>query len=86
MVNMKIIYNNKEKIKKEKTNRKWKEENNQYLCELQRFFDRVDNIEDNELKNSIIRQVMICDEILTKIAESKFDEFYKEGYKEAKNG
>lgn len=29
---------------------------------------------------------MICDEILTKIAESKFDEFYKEGYKEAKNG
>lgn len=83
---MKIIYNNKEKIKKEKTNRKWKEENNQYLCELQRFFDRVDNIEDNELKNSIIRQVMICDEILTKIAESKFDEFYKEGYKKAKNG
>lgn len=49
-----------------------------------KIFDRVDNIEDNELKNSIIRQVMICDEILTKIAESKFDEFYKEGYKEAK--
>ncbi len=82
---MKIIYNNK-KVKKEKSNRKWKEENNQYLCELQRFFDRVDNIEDNELKNSIIRQVMICDEILTKIAESKFDEYYKKGYKEAKNG
>ena len=30
--------------------------------------------------------MLICDEILTKIAEEKFNDFYIEGYKKAKNG
>ena len=85
---MKVIWNSK-KIERNKVrpiNRKWKEENKQYLDELQKFFDRADNIKDIDLKKSIINQMMICDEILTKIAENKFEDFYKEGYKKAKNG
>lgn len=67
-------------------NREWKEKNDQYLGELQIFFDRVDNIKDNELRQSVISQMLICDEILTKIAEEKFSDFYEEGYKKAKEG
>lgn len=83
-----VIWNSKkiEKNKIKNINRKWKEENKQYLDELQRFFDRADNIKDIDLKQSIINQMMICDEILTKIAENKFEDFYREGYEKAKNG
>lgn len=86
---MKIICR-KEKTKinlKEYTdemNRAWKEKNKQYLKELQIFFDRVDNIKDKELRKSVLNQMLICDEILTKIAEEKFNDFYIEGYKKAK--
>ena len=68
------------------TDREWKEKNKKYLKELQIFFDRVDNIKDDELRQSIIGQMLICDEILTKIAEEKFSDFYEEGYKKAKEG
>ena len=67
-------------------NRDWKEKNKKYLKELQIFFDRVDNIKDDELRKSVICQMLICDEILTKIAEEKFSDFYIEGYKKAKEG
>lgn len=66
--------------------RKWKEGNKQYLKELQIFFDKVDNIEDNALKASVTNQMMICDELLTKIAEDMFVSCYEEGYKKAKQG
>lgn len=66
--------------------REWKEKNNKYLRELQIFFDRADNIKDEKLRKSIIGQMLICDEILTKIAEEKFSYFYEEGYKKAKEG
>lgn len=59
----------------------WKEKNHKYLREIQVFFDKVDNIEDKELRQNIISQMLICDEILTKIAEEKFNDFYIEGYK-----
>ena len=65
-------------------NRNWKEKNRDYLKELQNFFDKADNIEDNNLKQKIIGQMLKCDDILTKIAESRFEEFYKLGYKNAK--
>ena len=65
-------------------NKDWKEKNKNYLKELQNFFDKADNIEDNNLKQKIIGQMLKCDDILTKIAESRFDEFYKLGYKKAK--
>ena len=65
-------------------NKDWKEKNKNYLKELQNFFDKADNIEDNNLKQKIIGQMLKCDDILTKIAESRFEEFYKLGYKDAK--
>ena len=71
-------------IKVNINNKDWKEKNKNYLKELQNFFDKADNIEDNNLKQKIIVQMLKCDDILTKIAESRFEEFYKLGYKNAK--
>lgn len=85
---MRIIYKNN-KVKEssiQKIDRKWKEGNKQYLRELQRFLDRVDNIEDCELRRSVTNQMMICDKVLTEIAEDMFMNFYDEGYKSAKDG
>lgn len=64
--------------------REWKEKNKLYTKELQRFFDKVDNIEDTELKNDIISQMLRCDKVLTEIAERLFIEQYKIGFEEAK--
>lgn len=66
------------------TDRQWKEKNTIYLRELQIFLDKVDNIEDSELRRSVINQMMICDKVLTEIAEDMFMNFYNEGYKSAK--
>lgn len=71
-------------LDKKINNRDWKERNKKYLKELQNFFDRADNIKDKDLKQKIIGQMLRCDDILTKIAESRFEEFYKLGYKNAK--
>ncbi len=71
-------------IKRNIDNKDWKEKNKIYLKELQNFFDKADNIEDSNLKQKIIGQMLKCDDILTKIAESRFEEFYKLGYKNAK--
>ena len=64
-------------------NRDWKERNKKYLKELQIFFDKADDIKDIELKQKIIGQMLRCDDILTKLAENRFEEFYKLGYKNA---
>ncbi len=74
------------KVKNEKCDRTWKEENKLYLRELQKFFDKVDNIENCELRQSIVSQMLICDNVLTEIAENMFNTFYQKGYKEAKKG
>ena len=66
--------------------RAWKEKNKLYLKELEIFFDRVDNIEDCELKQSVINQMLICDKVLTEIAEDMFNNFYLQGYENAKHG
>lgn len=77
----------KTKDKKIQTiDRKWKEGNKLYLRELQRFLDRVDSIEDYELRRSVVNQMMICDNVLTEIAETMFMNFYDEGYNHAKDG
>ena len=65
-------------------NKDWKEKNKKYLKELQNFFDKADNISDENLRNKVIGQMLKCDDILTKIAENRFQEFYKLGYKNAK--
>lgn len=85
---MKIICKNKKTKENsmQKIDRKWKEENKLYLEELQRFLDRVDSIEDCELRRSVTNQMMICDKVLTEIAEEMFMNFYDEGYKSAKDG
>ena len=67
-----------------KKNRSWKEENKKYLKELQNFFDKADNIADEDLRNKIVGQMLRCDDVLTKIAENRFQEFYQLGYKNAK--
>lgn len=87
-MNMEIKHNYK-KVKEyenKKEERDWKEKNVLYLRELQKFFDRVDNIEDNELRTSITNQMLICDKVLTEIAEDMFKKNYDEGYKKAKMG
>lgn len=66
-------------------NKEWKEKNQEYLNELQSFFDKAENILDTELKRKIVEQMLKCDEVLTKIAESRFKEYYKLGYKNAKS-
>lgn len=64
--------------------KEWKEKNKEYLKELQNFFDKADNILDIDLKRKIVGQMLKCDEVLTKIAENRFKEYYKLGYKNAK--
>jgi len=81
---MKIVKNNKRIMID--INREWKEKNKKYLKELQIFFDRVDNIQDLELRQSVTKQALICDKVLTEIAEEMFNNFYIKGYKKAKHG
>ena len=64
-----------------KIDKEWKKESKQYLSELQKFLDKVDNIENKELKNNIIIQMLKCDDELTKLAEKKFKEYYEQGKK-----
>lgn len=51
---------------------KWKNNNQQYLFELQKFLDLADNIEDKNLKKLIIYQMLKCDKCLINIAERRF--------------
>ena len=51
---------------------KWKNKNSQYLFELQKFLDLADNIEDENLRKSIISQMLRCDRCVTNIAEKMF--------------
>ncbi|MBQ2938404.1 MAG: hypothetical protein IJE05_05985 [Clostridia bacterium] len=51
---------------------RWKNKNSQYLFELQKFLDLADNIQDENLKKSIISQMLKCDKCITNIAEEMF--------------
>lgn len=48
---------------------RWKNKNEQYLFEVQKFLDLADNIEDKKLKKLIIYQMLKCDKCITKIAK-----------------
>lgn len=52
-------------------NREWKEKNEKYLTNLQKFLDATDSIEDEELQKHIIGQMLKCDLVLTEIAEKE---------------
>ena len=51
---------------------RWKNEDSQYLFELQKFLDLADNIEDETLRKLIIHQMLKCDKCVTNIAEEMF--------------
>lgn len=57
---------------------KWKNENKEYLFELQKFLDLADNIEDENLRKLIINQMIKCDKCITNIAEEIFKKLMKE--------
>lgn len=54
---------------------KWKNQNSQYLFEVQKFLDLADNIENENLRKSIISQMLKCDKCITDIAEEMFKKF-----------
>ena len=49
-------------------NRDWKEKDKEYLRFIQKFLDLSDNIENEELKEEVIRAMLMCDERLTQLA------------------
>ena len=65
--------------------REWKEKNQEYIMELERFLDRTDSIKDEQLRREIIARMLICDKVLTELAEQKFLEKYNEDKKKRKN-
>ena len=52
---------------------KWKNSNEQYLFELQKFLDLANNIKEKELRENIIYQMLKCDKCVTNIAEKMFN-------------
>lgn len=72
-------------LKKSRKNKTWKEKDKVYLKELQLFLDQADNIQDEMLKRNIIFQMLRCDSVLTELAENRFVDCYKLGYKKAKS-
>ena len=68
----KIINNINMKIQED-----WKKESKKYLTEMQKLLDKLENIENEELRKEIIIQILKCDQELTKLAEKKFKEYYK---------
>ena len=57
---------------------KWKNKNEQYLFELQKFLDLAENIENEELRKTIITQMLKCDRCLTNLAEKIFEKLTNE--------
>lgn len=58
-------------------NRDWKEKDKEYLRFIQKFLDLSDNIENKELKDEVIRAMLMCDERLTQLAELEFENLNK---------
>lgn len=47
----------------------WKTKDNKYLKEVQKMFDIVENVEDEDLKRRIIIQYLKCDSLITELAK-----------------
>lgn len=58
-------------------NRDWKEKDKEYLRFIQKFLDLSDNIENKELKDEVIKAMLMCDERLTQLAELEFENLNK---------
>lgn len=57
----------------------WKAESQKYLKELQKFLDKAENIQNEDLRKEIIFQMLRCDNELTKLAEEMFNKYYLKG-------
>lgn len=68
----------------DKKNKNWKASGHKYLKELQSFLDKVENIENEELKKEIIFQMLKCDNELTKLAEEMFEKYKSDKDKKLK--
>lgn len=55
----------------------WKNTNEEYIFQLDKMFDLIDNIKNDFLRIQIRNQVIKCDKTLTKIAEEIFDKIKK---------
>jgi len=62
----------------------WKSQNKRYLVELEKFLDKVDSIDDEEIKREMIMQMLKIDNELTISAEEMFEKIYKRGIEDAK--
>lgn len=62
----------------------WKKDSKKYLLALENLLDKIENIEDEELKIEIRNQILKCDNELTILAEKLFKEYYLEGKNDAK--
>lgn len=60
---------------------KWKNKDEIYLFELQKFFDIVENVENKELRKAIIAQMLKCDRRVTQLAENIFQELEEHCHK-----
>lgn len=54
-------------------NREWKDKNKRYLKQLQIFLDVADNIEREDLKETVILEMLKCDRILTELAQKQIE-------------
>ena len=55
----------------------WKNQDKIYLFELQKFYDVVENVKNEELRKEIIAQMLKCDKRITQLAETIFQELKK---------
>lgn len=62
----------------------WKQSDEKYIRALEKFLDRASNIKDEELRESVINNMLVCDQILTQNCETQFVKLYKKAYKEGK--
>lgn len=61
------ICSNKKICKNDRTIEDWKTQNDEYIENISKFLDIVDNIEDERLKKKIIYQHFACENIIQKI-------------------
>lgn len=71
----------KEPIEELMKNHRWKNRNEMYLFELQKFMDLADNIENENLKRQIINQVIRLDKCITEVSEELIERI-REVYKQ----
>lgn len=62
----------------------WKNKSQNYLNEMQSLLDRLQSIENQELKKEILYKILKCDNELTILAETLFDEYYEKGKNDAR--